>query len=135
MPGDFREHFDIRKLDEQTRGCMEFVLNSIAYEDYFKPYIAGILATMNQQWKNRSQERKDTYPDEFLAGGVTFGEGMLNFFETIIQETNMERVHTSMESMTNDMLYEIKRQRGLVKPIIGLNQQAEPEPYDQNEDF
>jgi hypothetical protein len=135
MPGDFREFFDVRKLDEQQRGSIEFVLNSPAYEDYFKPYISGILQTMNQQWKDRSQARKDMYPDEFLAGGVTFGEGMLKFFETIIHETSMERVHAAMENMTNDMLYEVKRQRGLVKPIIGLDQRAEPEPYNQDEDF
>jgi hypothetical protein len=40
-----------------------------------------------------------------------------------------------MENMTNEMLYEVKRQRGLVKPIVGLDQQAMPRPYNEDEDF
>jgi len=135
MRGNFREFFDARKLDEQKRGSIEFVLNSSAYEDYFKPYIQSILDQMNQAWKDRSRERQDKYPDEFLAGGAVFGEGMLAFFEVLIQETNMERVHDAMENMTSEMLYEVKRQRGLVRPVVGLDQSAMPQQVSPDEDF
>ena len=135
MPGSFGEFFDIRKLDEQQRGSIEFVLNSPAYQDYFKPYMESILAQMNQAWKDRSQKRKDEYPDDFLAGGVCFGEGMLKFFEVIINETNMERIHGAMENMTNDMLYEVRRQRGFIKPVVGANQDALPQQVPPDEDF
>jgi hypothetical protein len=135
MRGDFKEFFDPRRFTEQQLGNMEFVLNSPAYEEQFKPYIEGVLNTLNTIWKDRSRERQDKYPDEFLAGGATFGEGLLKFFEQIIRETNMERVHSSMANMTNDMLYEVRRQRGDMKPVVGLDQSAEPAPYDPAEDF
>jgi hypothetical protein len=135
MAGNFREFFDIRQLDEQQRGSMEFVLNSPAYQNYFKPHMDGVLATMAQLWKDRSQKRKDEYPDDFLAGGVCFGEGLLKFFETVIQETSMDRIHDAMENMTPEMLYEVKRQRGLIKPVVGANQSALPERTNPEEDF
>lgn len=135
MPGDFRELLDLRALTDEQRGNMEFVLNSPAYADYFKPFMEGILSQMNQLWKDRSQKRKDQYPDEFLAGAVVFGEGLLKVFEMVISETNMERVHAAMENMTPELLYDMKRQRGQVRPIIGLDQPALPEPVNPAEDF
>lgn len=135
MAGDFHEFFDIRKLDEQQRGSIEFVLNSPAYGDYFKPYLLGVLAMMNKQWKDRSQARKDAYPDDFLAGGVIFGEKLLQFFEIIIQDTNIDRIHDAMSNMTNDMIYDMKRHRGEVKPVVGLDQSATPQSYNPDEDY
>jgi len=133
--GDFREHFDIRQLDEEQRGMIEYVLNSPAYNSYFKPFIEDILKTMNQQWKDRTKTRQDLYPDEFLAGGVVFGESLLKFFEIIIQETNIERINAVMENVTNEQLYDLKRQRGLVRPVVGLDQPTLPQKYDPDEDF
>lgn len=133
MPGDFREFFDLRKLDVQSLGEIEFVLNSPAYEHSFKPYLLGILNQMESLWKDRSQTRKDQYPDEFLAGGAVFGEGLLKFFDLLIHETNMERIHAAMENMSNDTLYDMKRERGLVKPVVGLDQSAMPGQADPDE--
>lgn len=133
--GDFREHFDIRKLSEEDRGMIEFVLNSPAYGKFFKPYFQDILDTLNQQWKDRSRERQDRYPDEFLAGGVVFGEAMLKFFEIVIQETTMERIHGAMENLSNDQVYELRRTRGLMKPVVGVNQSAEPQQVAPEDDF
>src|SRR5689334_13012591 len=109
MPGDFKEVFDLRKLTDQQLGEIEFVLNSPALEHSFKPYMSNILRELNRLWKDRSKERADKYPDDFLAGGVVFGEGLLEFFEHIISETRMERIHAAMEGMSNDMLYSAKQ--------------------------
>jgi hypothetical protein len=125
--GDFREMFDLRRLDERQLGQIEFVLNSPAYDDSFKPYMLSIIASMNAMWKDRSRERQDRYPDEFLAGGVCFGEGLLKFFSLLIHETSMERIHEAMlQSMTNDQLYDARRNAGGVKPVVGINQPATP---------
>src|SRR5258705_1526266 len=124
---DFRKFFDMRKLDAQKLGCVEFVLNSPAYIDTFKPYIESAISSMHRLWLDRSQTRKDEYPDDFLAGGVAFGEGLLKFFEVVIQETKMERIHASMENMTPDLLYAQRQKRGLVKTVVGLDQPALPE--------
>ena len=134
----FEKFFDLRKLDEQQLGNIEFVLNSPAYAEHFKPYMTGILGQLGRLWLDRSQARKDEYPDDFLAGGIAFGEGLIKFFDLIIHETNMERIHGAMENMTSEMLYEVHRQRGDVKVITGLNQQAMPtreEDIDPAEDF
>jgi len=131
----FHKFFNLRTLDEQQLGNIEFVLNSPAYGDHFKPYMEGVLAQMHRLWIDRSQARKDEYPDDFLAGGVAFGEGLIKFFDHIIHETRMERVHGAMENMTNDMLYEIHRQRGDMRPVVGLDQSAIPSQIDPEEDF
>jgi len=133
MPADFREFFDLRRLDEQQLGQIEFVLNSPAYVDSFKPYLQGILNQLNALWKDRSKLRSDQYPDDFLAGGVVFGEGLLKFFDLLIHETSMERIHASMGNMTNDTLYDLARARGDVKPVVGLDQSAAPGPVDPEE--
>jgi hypothetical protein len=126
MQGDFREHFDLRKLDDIQLGQIEFILTSPAYVESFKPYIQGVLDSLNHLWKDRSKERSDQYPDDFLAGGVVFGEGLLKFFELLIHESSMERIHASMNNVTNDMLYDAARRRGDVKPVVGLDQPASP---------
>jgi hypothetical protein len=126
MPGDFREHFDLRKLDDLQLGQIEFILTSPAYNDAFKPYIEGILRYMNDQWKDRSQKRKDEYPDDMLGGAVLFGEGLLKFFDLILRESSMERVHNSMANMSADQLYDMKRERGGVRPVVGIDQPATP---------
>jgi hypothetical protein len=125
--GDFRELFDLRRLDERQLGQIEFVLNSPAYEDSFKRYMLDIIQSMNNMWKDRSRERQDRYPDEFLAGGVCFGEGLLKFFTLLIHETSMERIHEAMaKAMSNDQLYDARRNAGLVRPVVGINQVPEP---------
>lgn len=135
MSGDFREFFDLRGLDEQKLGQIEWVLNSPAYESTFKPYLQGVYNQMQSLWRDRSQQRKDQYPDDFLAGGVCAIEGLLKFFAIVIEETRMERVHASMEGMTPERLYERKRQAGQMRPVVGLDQRAEPEHYNPAEDF
>ena len=135
MPGDFREMFDLRKLDDRRLGEIEFVLNSPAYEHSFKPYIEGILREMNRLWKDRSRERSDKYPDDFLAGGAVFGEGLLKFFDLLVHETSMERVHAAMSGLSNDDLYDMKRHRGEVRPVVGLDQSALPQPPQPDEDY
>lgn len=135
MAGDFREFFDLRRMDERQLGQIEFILSSPAYEESFKPYIQGILNNMNTLWRDRSRQRQDIYPDDFLAGGACFGEGLLKFFSLLIHETSMERIHAAMEGMTNDKLYDLARESGRVKPIVGLDQPALPDKYDPAEDF
>ncbi len=136
MRGDFKEVFDLRKLTERQIGEIEFILNSPAYDHSFKPYMLGILHTLNRLWKDRTRERQDKYPDEFLAGGATFGEGLLEFFDRIITETSMERIHSAMANASNDDLYTMKQRQGLVRPVIGLDQQVLPDKVvDPAEDY
>jgi len=123
----------VTKLDEQQLGQIEFVLNSPAYVDSFKPYIQGVLNQLNVLWKDRSRQRSDEYPDDFLAGGAVFGEGLLKFFDLLVSETSMERIHASMESMTSEKQYDMRRERGAVKPVVGLDQPATPGPADPDE--
>ena len=135
MRGDFSEFFTLASFDEQKIGEMEFILNSPAYNDTWKPYMLGVLAAFQKMWKDRSRERQDKYPDEYLAGGATFGEGLIEFFDRIITETHHERAMASMAKMSFDDIYNQKRRQGLVKPIVGIDQSPTPGPYDPAEDF
>lgn len=132
---DFRAVFDLRKLSDQELGCVEFVLNSPAYMDVFKPYLTGIRDSMNHLWLDRTQKRKDEYPDDFLAGGIASIDGLLNFFDHIIKETSMDRIHESMSHMSNDDIYTRRQEQGRVQPVVGINQPAEPDEYDPAQDI
>lgn len=131
-----KKKFDLHKMDEQQLACVEFVLTSPAYQDTFEPYLRGIRNGFNQLMLDRSQKRKDEYNDDFLAGGITAIDGLLSYFQFLIQETNMERIHGAMENMAPEDHYEVLRQRGDVKPVVGLDQRAEPNhSLSADEDF
>ena len=135
MTGDFKEFFDLRRLDRQQLGEIEFVLNSPAYEHSFKPYILGILKSLNTLWKDRTRERRDKYTDDFLAGGDALGSGLLEFFALLIQETSFERMHEAMQDKSPESQYQTRLHAGAVRPVVGLDQSALPEPVDPDEDF
>lgn len=135
MANDLRQFFDARRLSEQELGMIEFVLTSPAYEGAFKPYLTSVRDSMHSLWLDRSQKRKDDYPDDFLAGGVCAIEGLLKFFSAAIHEANFERIHDSMAAMVPEKQYELRRQAGRVKPVVGVDQKATPEAYDPLEDI
>lgn len=135
MANDLRPFFDPRKLSEQDIDQIAFVLTSPAYDSAFRPYLEAVRDSMRALWLDRSQKRKDDYPDDFLAGGVCAIEGLLKFFATTVHEVNFERMHDSMAEMVSEKQYELRRRSGAVRPIVGVNQQALPEAYDPAEDF
>jgi len=135
MANDLRQFFDARRLSEQELGMIEFVLTSPAYEGAFKPYLSSVRDSMHALWLDRSQRRKDEYPDDFLAGGVCAIEGLLKFFAAAIHEADFERIHDSMASMVPEKQYELRRQAGRVRPVVGVDQKATPEEYNPLEDL
>ena len=135
MANDLRRFFDVRNLNDQELGMIEFVLTSPAYDMAFRPYLEEVKESMHSLWLDRSQKRKDEYPDDFLAGGVCAIEGLLKYFHAVIHEANFERVHESMAGMTNEKIYELRRQQGAVRPVVGIDQPATPAPYNRDEDF
>jgi len=130
-----RPFFEARKLTEQDLSLIQFVLMSPAYETAFKPYLESVRESMRELWLDRSQKRKDEYPDDFLAGGVASIEGLLKFFAAVTSEADFDRIHEAMGQMTSDRQYELKRQQGKVAPVVGVNQPATPEAYNPLEDF
>ena len=132
---DLRKFFDPSRLDERSLGMIEFVLNSPAYEEAFKPYLETVRDGMQRKWLDRSQSRKDEYPDDFLAGGVCAIEGLLQVFTFFLKQTSMDRIHDSMEGMTSERQYEMRRQQGRVSPVVGVDQPTLPAKYDPAEDF
>lgn len=131
---NFRKVFDLRKLTQDELGCVEYVLNSPAYVEVFEPYLRATRDSMQALWLDRSQRRKEDYPDDFLAGGVAAIDGLMTFFATILIETNMDRIHDAMTRKSPDDVYTEKQERGMVQPVIGVDQQSEPE-YNAAEDF
>lgn len=135
MANDLRQFFDARRLSEQELGMIEFVLMSPAYEGAFKPYLESVRDSMHSLWLDRSQKRKDEYPDDFLAGGVCAIEGLLKFFIAAIHEANFDRIHESMAEMVPEKQYELRRQQGRIQPVVGVDQRAEPERYNPLDDL
>lgn len=125
----------MRRMTEQELGMIEFVLTSPAYDIAFRPYLENVRESMREKWLDRSQKRKDEYPDDFLAGGVCAIEGLLKFFAAAIHEANFDRIHDAAAEMTSERQYEMRRQQGRVRPVVGVDQPAVPEKYDPSEDF
>jgi len=134
---DLKHVFDVSKLDERSLGMIEFVLTSPAYEEAFKPYLENVRNSMQRLWLDRTQERKDKHPDDFLAGNICAVEGLLSLFAELIAQTRIDRVQESMAAMTSDVQYEHKRQQGRIQPVVGVDQSAMPvaPPYDPAEDY
>jgi hypothetical protein len=130
-----KKFFNTRALTSHELGLIEFVLNSQAYTECFKPYLENIRDSMQRQWLDRSQTRKDDYPDDTLAGGVMVIEGLLKFFDQILQETKFDRIHESMATMVPEKQYEMMRQQGKIHPIVGVDQNPNPQEYKPEEDF
>ena len=133
MADNFKEVFDISKLDEHTLGCVEYVLNSPAYYEVFEPYLRSIRNTLNQRLLNPSKERKEEHPDDFLRGGIVAIDGLLMFFSHIIKETQMERISAAFAKRDASQQYLYDKDRGMHKPVLGANETIDT--YNPEEDY
>lgn len=134
MSKEMRQFFRMEDLDEQQLGMIAYVLNSPAYEESFRPYLMTVRESMNAIWLDRSQARKNTLPDDYLAGAIASIDGLLKFFTVVLHETSMENIHEAM-TQSDDQKYDVRVARGMSRPVVGLNQSASPQPYDPKEDF
>jgi hypothetical protein len=134
MNPDFTEVFDIGRLTELQLGNVEFILTSPAYTETFKPYLMSIRKNLNTVWLDRSQGRKDMISDDYLAGGIAMIDGLITFFSLVLDESSLDRIHAS-QSRTPDQQYDALVRAGAAKPVVGMNQEAAPKPYDPAEDF
>jgi len=129
------EFFEPKKLTERQLGVIAFVLNSPAYSETFEPYLQSVRDSMNHLMMDRSQARKDQYPDDFLVGGIVVADGFLNFFRLLIDETDIERIHEAMQQADGDVLYHKRAQAGEQVPVLGVNQPALPAVLPPEEDY
>lgn len=121
--------FDLSRLNDDELGQLEFVVNSPAWEGVFKPYLRQMIRSLEMMMKDRSQERKDKYNDDFLAGQCSALEGFVAFCDGIVQNTNMARM-AEAQKMTPEQEYERLRVLGLVRHS---GQAARPEdiPFEE----
>lgn len=131
----FHDLFDVTKLDEHTLGCVEYVLMSPAYQDVFEPYLRSIRDTLSQRLLDPSKERKEEHPDDFLRGGIVAVDGLLNFFQQVIAETQTDRVTAALAPPTPDQRYTQAQRAGLHDSVLGAAEPLEPLPYDPDEDY
>lgn len=135
MNTNLRQFFDAGRLDEQQLGMIEFVLNSPAYNDSFKPYLLSIRDNMNALMLDRSAKRKEILPDDYLAGAIAAIDGLLKLFTILIHETSIERIHSAMAEMSPDRQYDAEVARGKARPVVGLDQSATPQRVSPDEDY
>lgn len=135
MAQDLRQFFNVNNLDAHKLGMIEFVLNSPAYEESFKPYLKTVRDSMNTLMLDRTQARKDQFPDDYLAGAIFAIDGLLKFFTLVVHETNMERINDAMSKRSPEQEYDRLARAGRTKPVMGLDQDAMPGAYDPAEDY
>ena len=132
---DMRQFFEARRLDERLLGQLEFVFTSPAYEEGVKVYIESVRDSMQRLSRDRTTTRKDKYPDDYLAGGMDALDGLLAFVNAILLEPSAERIEEAMSNMTPEKQYEMRRQAGQVRPVVGVDQDPAPRKYDPAEDI
>lgn len=125
--------FNISALDDHEIGHLMWVLNSPSYERVFAPYLRGIRDSSNKMLLDRSQARKDKFPDDYLAGVITTIDGLLNLFERIIHETDMERIRESQSDRTDEQEHMAALTSGQVTHS-GVNKADDP-TYRPEEDY
>lgn len=130
-----RRFFEARALTPHELGLIEYVVMSPAFDVAFRPYLEGVRDNMLTLWKDRSQRRKDEFPDDFLAGATCVIDDMFKFFNAVVADADFDRIHESMSHMTSERQYELKRQQGQIAPVVGVDQQATPKEYNPLEDF
>lgn len=106
--------FDVSRLNEDELGQLEYIVNSPAWEGFFKRYLLGIVTSLERLMKDRSSARKAQYNDDFLAGQCTAIEGFIAFCDGIVQSTNMARM-AEAQRMTPDQEYDKLRAMGFIK--------------------
>jgi hypothetical protein len=106
--------FDISKLNDDELGQLEYVVNSPAWEGFFKQYVRMVIRSLEHLMKDRSEARKQKYNDDFLAGQCTALEGFIAFADAIVEATNMTRM-AEAQKMTPDQEYERLRALGFIK--------------------
>jgi hypothetical protein len=135
MQPDFKKQFELGRLTELELGNIEYVLMSPAYSETFKPYLETVRNNLNALWLDRTKMRKDQMSDDFLAGGISMIDGLLKFFAIVVHESSMERIHASQAARSPDQEYDIRQRLGQMRPVVGLDQSALPQPYDPAEDY
>ncbi len=130
------DFFDPKKLTDRDLAVISFVLNSPAYADVFEPYLLGVRNGMAHSMLDRTETRKQMYPDDFLAGGIVAIDGLLSFFKLLIEESDINRIHEAMaEKQTGEMIYHRKQNEGQLSPVLGVNQPALPAVVPVEEDY
>lgn len=126
--------FDLSKLNEEELGQLEFWLLSPAWEGYGKLYLKSIIKSLERLMKDRSEERKKRYNDDFLAGQCTALEGFIAFCDGIVQNLSMARV-AEAQKMTPDQEYDRLRALGFVRHSGQVTRAEDLTPVDPAEDF
>lgn len=137
MEDHFKKLFNLQALDEHQIGCLEFLVNSPAYQDVVLPYLRAMRDSANQRLLDPSQERKAEYPDDFLRGNVVALDGLIRFFDRIVAETRFDRIAESQRTLTPAQQYTEGQAAGQHVPVLGANEplEVEPDQYDPAEDY
>jgi len=89
---DFKEIFDVAKLDEYELGQIEFILTHPAFESHFRPYMQRMHDSCVKLWKIPLHRRSSELTDEDLKAGARFIDGMMAFFDKLVMESRDERI-------------------------------------------
>jgi len=128
---DPKDVFTIEGLSEDELGQLEFVLLSPSYERVFKPYLTRMAKQTQDLMLDRTEERKQRYPDDLLAGQVVGLKGLIAFLDSLVLQINMSRVVAAQEH-TPEQEYEKLRGWGFIRHS---GQAVDPEDVKAAEDF
>jgi len=117
---DFQTIFDVKSLEDNELGHLEYIINSPSYSQVFEPYLQRMRNSLNLLLLSPSQERKDQYPDDFIRGGIIIIDGLLKFCKQLVEETEIERIARAQQALPEEEMYQYLKQEGYMKPVIGI---------------
>lgn len=108
--------FSVNKLTDHQRGHLEFIMNSPSYADIFKPYLLERRDILLKMLLRPDDARKTTFSDDYLRGTIHTIDNLLEFFDTIIRETQMSRMGQSIKDLPVDQQYAALAAKGAFGP-------------------
>jgi hypothetical protein len=127
--------FSIRDLRDEEIGNLQYILSHPSYTRVFEPYLRRMRESANHLWLDRRQQRKDTYPDDFLAGQISAIDGLLGFFQKLIDETSVEHAGRAAAELTEEQKYDELRRTGQIRGA-GMGPLEKPvAEFSPDEDF
>lgn len=108
--------FSVSNLTEHQRGHLEFMVNSPSYSDIFRPYLMNRRDVLLKMLLRPDSTRKTTFSDDYLRGTIHAIDNLLEFFDKLIEETQMSRMSKSIKDLPATEQYAALAAQGAFGP-------------------
>jgi len=123
--------FDLSRLNDDELGQLEFLLLSPAWRGFLMRYLSLTIRGIERMMKDRTENRKKMYNDDFLAGQCVALESFVAFCEAAEQNISMARV-ADTQRLTPNQEYDRLRATGFIRHSGQVQRAEDLTPLDED---